>query len=132
MEKILDSKVLLALIIAVIIAYISTLFLGQENPIEVGVEKAIETQTGIKIDITPQVVNESIREENVGETYQQGQQGIQSSIERRCPIEKSNTSKTKGQKVKKQPSKEKKHESKESKAYEKKEDKKESKMKKKQ
>lgn len=53
MEKILDSKVLLALIIAVIIAYISTLFLGQENPIEVAVEKSIETETGIKIDITP-------------------------------------------------------------------------------
>lgn len=76
--------------------------------------------------------DESIREEDVGEAYQQRQQRIQSPAERRCAIKESNPSKTKGKKImKKESAKEKKHEAKETKAYEKKEDKKESKSKKK-
>lgn len=75
--------------------------------------------------------DEGIREKNVGQTYQEGRQGIQESNQRRCETEETNSCKTKGEKMKKQSMKEKKHEAKESKAFEKKEDKKESKSKKK-
>lgn len=74
--------------------------------------------------------NESIREEDVGKTHQEGRQGIQESDQGRCETEETNL-KIEGQKMKKQSLKERKHEAKETKAYEKKEDKKESKSKKK-
>ncbi len=76
-------------------------------------------------------LSESSRKEDVGQTHQEGRQGIQESDQGRCETEEANPSKTKGEKVKKQTAKEKKHESRETKAYEKKEDKKESKTKKK-
>lgn len=39
--------------IFVMIGYLSVLFLGKNNIIEVEVEKVIEMQTGLKIDLTP-------------------------------------------------------------------------------
>ena len=75
--------------------------------------------------------NESIREEDVGQTHQEGRQRVQESDQRRCETQETNPSQTQGEKVKKQSMKEKKHEAKETKAYEKKEDKKENKSKKK-
>jgi hypothetical protein len=72
--------------------------------------------------------NERIREENIVETYQQGQQGIQVPVERRSTIEEENISQTQGEEMKKEkesPKAHKKHEAKESQSYEKKEDKKE-------
>jgi len=75
--------------------------------------------------------NESSREEEIVETYQQGRQGISFSDKGRQETEETNTFKTQGEIMKKQTAKEKKHEAKETKAYERKEDKKEKKAKKK-
>lgn len=79
--------------------------------------------------INPRSEDESIREEDVGKTHQEGRQGIQESDQRRCETEETSI-KIQGEKMKKQTAKERKHEAKETKAYEKKEDKKESKSKK--
>lgn len=37
----------------VLIGYGSVVFLGKNNPIELEVEKVIEVETGLKIDLTP-------------------------------------------------------------------------------
>lgn len=84
-----------------------------------------------KIKEEIEVKNEEVRKEDVGQTYQQGRQGISKSNQGRCKIEESHPCKTKGKEMKKEKAKHIKHEAKESKAYEKKEDKKESKVKKK-
>lgn len=74
---------------------------------------------------------ESIREKDIAETHQQGQQRIQESAEGRPRAEEENTIKqTKGEKImakEKMSPKEKKHEAKEGKRYEKLEDKREAK-----
>ena len=74
--------------------------------------------------------NETSREENPSETYQEGRQGVPSSDQRRCEAQERNTKIQSGEKkVKKEKEtmKHKKHEASESKAYEKKEDRKEAK-----
>lgn len=40
-------------IILITIGYTSGLFLGKDNPIEQEVEKIIEVETGVKVDLTP-------------------------------------------------------------------------------
>ena len=96
-------------------------------------QKEVTIQSYVKVVLlTKDIIytgddNESLRKEDVGQTHQEGRQGIQESDQRRCETEETNTCKTQGEKVKKQAAKEKKHEARETKAYEKKEDKKESK-----
>ncbi len=46
-------KVITIIVVGVIVAYASVVFLGKDNQIEQDVEKVIETETGIKIDLTP-------------------------------------------------------------------------------
>lgn len=41
------------LIISIAVAYVSVLFLGKDNPIEEEIEKVIEVETGVKVDLTP-------------------------------------------------------------------------------
>lgn len=55
MKDFLNSKffVVMIIFILVIIAYSSVFFLGKNNPIELEIEKVIETETGLKIDLTP-------------------------------------------------------------------------------
>jgi len=36
-----------------ILGYLSTFFLGNDNPIEEGVEKIVETKTGVKLNLSP-------------------------------------------------------------------------------
>jgi hypothetical protein len=74
--------------------------------------------------------DESSREEEPSETYQEGRQGVQSSDQGRCKAQETNPSKQGQEEMKKETMKERKHEAKETKAYEKKEDKMESKVKK--
>ncbi len=70
--------------------------------------------------------DETSREKEPSETYQEGQQGIQKSVERGCSVEETNHEIKNGEEVmKKETVKHKKHESSETKAYEKKEDRKE-------
>jgi hypothetical protein len=94
-----------------------------------------------KVAIDPIVLNdawvvnlrktdESSREEEPSETHQEGRQGVQSSDQRRCEAQETNSSKQGQKEMKKETMKERKHEAKETKAYEKKEDKMESKVKK--
>jgi hypothetical protein len=75
------------------------------------------------------VNNESIREEEPLETYQEGRQGVSQSNQGRCETQETNnqiqTGKEEMKEKEKITKKEKKHEAKETKAYEKKEDKKE-------
>lgn len=44
---------ILLTVIFVMIGYLSVLFLGKNNLIEVEIEKVIEMETGLKIDLTP-------------------------------------------------------------------------------
>jgi len=46
-------KVIVILVVGVVIAYGSVLYLGKNNPIELEVEKVIEVETGVKLDLTP-------------------------------------------------------------------------------
>lgn len=46
-------KVIVIIFAAVIAGYVSVIFLGKDNPIELDVEKIIEMETGVKIDLTP-------------------------------------------------------------------------------
>ncbi len=79
-----------------------------------------------------EIINESIRKEDIAEAHQQGLKGVQEPVEGRSRVEETNPIvKAKGKKMKKSTAKHIKHEAKESKAYERKEDKKESKSKKK-
>ena len=41
------------LAVSILAAYISIAFLGRDNPIEMEIEKVIEIETGLKIDLTP-------------------------------------------------------------------------------
>lgn len=38
---------------AILGAYCSVFFLGKNNPIEIEIEKLIDVETGVKIDLTP-------------------------------------------------------------------------------
>lgn len=81
--------------------------------------------------VTLRGIDEEIGEKNTVDSYQQGQQGIQATAERRSEVEERDSEtfqrEEKMKEKDKMTIKEKKHEAKESKAYEKKEDKKESK-----
>ena len=46
-------KVILIVTVGVIVAYGSVVFMGKNNPIELDIEKVIEAETGIKVDLTP-------------------------------------------------------------------------------
>ena len=48
-----NAWVIIILIIAICVAYVSVIFLGSDNQVEVAVEKIIETETGLRIDLTP-------------------------------------------------------------------------------
>lgn len=45
--------VIVILAVSVLVAYISVAFLGQNNPIELQIEKVLELETGIRVDLTP-------------------------------------------------------------------------------
>lgn len=47
------KKTALFILVLVIIAYLSLIFLPRDNPIEQEAEKIIEQETGIKLDLTP-------------------------------------------------------------------------------
>jgi hypothetical protein len=74
--------------------------------------------------------HEDIREENVVEAHQEGQQGVSLSVERGHPAEEEDLKIKVGEKKVKKKTKHEKHEAKETKAQERKEDKKEKKSKK--
>ncbi len=48
-----NAWVIIILIIAICVGYVSVIFLGSDNQVEVAVEKIIETETGLRIDLTP-------------------------------------------------------------------------------
>ena len=50
--------IIIILISCVIVGYVSVIFMGRNNPVEVEIEKVIEAETGIKIDLTPEVKKE--------------------------------------------------------------------------
>ena len=37
----------------VVVGYASVLFLGKNNPVELEIEKVIEVETGVHVDLTP-------------------------------------------------------------------------------
>ncbi len=53
--KLYDGSVLVVgiLVVALGIGYVSSRFLGEDNPIEEAAEEVIESQTGVDIDLTP-------------------------------------------------------------------------------
>lgn len=46
-------KIIVILMVGILVAYGSVAFLGKNNPIELEIEKVIEVETGVKIDLTP-------------------------------------------------------------------------------
>lgn len=48
-----NAWIIIILIISICVCYVSVIFLGSDNQVEVAVEKIIETETGIRIDLTP-------------------------------------------------------------------------------
>ena len=46
-------KMIVILIVGVIIAYSSVYFMGKNNAIELEIEKVIEVETGVMINLTP-------------------------------------------------------------------------------
>ncbi len=47
------NLIILFMIVLIIFGFISIIFLGNDNPIEQRVEKIIETETGVKLDLSP-------------------------------------------------------------------------------
>lgn len=45
--------IIIILISCIGVGYTSVVFLGKNNPIEQDIEKVIEVETGVKIDLTP-------------------------------------------------------------------------------
>lgn len=45
--------IIIIVIICVVVGYISVIFLGKNNPIELEIEKVIEIETGLHVDLTP-------------------------------------------------------------------------------
>jgi hypothetical protein len=41
------------LVVALVAGYVSSRFLGEDNPVEEAAEEVIESQTGMDIDLTP-------------------------------------------------------------------------------
>lgn len=48
-----NAWIIILLIILICVAYASVIFLGTDNQVEVAVEKIIEAETSIRIDLTP-------------------------------------------------------------------------------
>lgn len=48
-------KMIISSILIILIAYSSVIYLGKNNAIELDLEQAFEYETGIKIDLTPQM-----------------------------------------------------------------------------
>lgn len=48
-----NSWIIIIIILLVFIAYGSVAFLGKNNAIELEIEKVIETETGVHVDLTP-------------------------------------------------------------------------------
>jgi len=48
-----NYKVIVIIAVCIIVAYLSVIFMGKDNPIELDIENVIEAQTGIKVDLTP-------------------------------------------------------------------------------
>jgi len=46
-------SIIIIVIALVLVGYSSVMFLGKDNPIEEEVEKVIEIETGVKVDLTP-------------------------------------------------------------------------------
>jgi hypothetical protein len=53
--KLYDGSVLVVgiLIVALSVGYVSSRWLGEDNPIEEAAEEVIESQTGMEIDLSP-------------------------------------------------------------------------------
>lgn len=47
-----NNIIIISLILLFIAAFVSVIFLGNDNSIEQGIEKVIEAESGIKIDLT--------------------------------------------------------------------------------
>lgn len=45
--------VIIIIIACILVGYASVIFLGSDNQVEVAVEKVIEAETGVRIDLTP-------------------------------------------------------------------------------
>lgn len=45
--------IIIVVVICIIVGYASVAFLGKNNPIELEVEKVIEVETGVRVDLTP-------------------------------------------------------------------------------
>ena len=120
-------------------SYCDSLQQSREKQEEVKeIELVFREPPHFKINVNPIILNdawvinlrnqdESVREENVGETHQQRRQGIQIADKGRSETQESNQSNERKEIMKKATAKHKMHEAKESKAHEKKEDKKEAK-----
>lgn len=54
--KLYDGSVLVVgiLVVALVAGYASSRFLGEDNPIEEAAEEVIESQTGVKVDLSPE------------------------------------------------------------------------------
>ena len=48
-----NEWVIILIIGSIVVAYASVAILGKNNPIELEVEKVIEAQTGVHVDLTP-------------------------------------------------------------------------------
>lgn len=48
-----NAWIILIIIICICVAYASVVLLGSDNQVEVAVEKIIEAETGIHVDLTP-------------------------------------------------------------------------------
>jgi len=46
-------EIIVIIIASIAAGYVSVIFLGKDNPVESEVEKVIEIETGVKIDLTP-------------------------------------------------------------------------------
>ena len=46
-------KMITVIVVGIIVAYASVAFLGKDNIVEQEVEKVIEVETGVKLDLTP-------------------------------------------------------------------------------
>lgn len=47
-----NAWIILILLFSIIVGYVSVLFLGKNNVLEIEVEKVIEQQTGIQVNLT--------------------------------------------------------------------------------
>lgn len=52
---------LVILIVCAMVGITSAVFLGHDNPVEESAEAIVETQTGVRIDLTPQSIEQPQR-----------------------------------------------------------------------